>query len=70
MHAQQRHALLPSTQVLGSDVRRRGPDATDITVLLEFCPGGHLLTRVNALQARGKGGGEGTGDNAAASTFW
>ena len=37
-------------RVLGSDVKRaRAGDGLDITVLMEFCPGGHLLARINKL---------------------
>lgn len=40
--------------VFGSDVKRslRG-DGLDITVLMEFCPGGHLLAKLNKLAESG-----------------
>jgi serine/threonine protein kinase len=40
-------------KVLGSEARRVG-DGIEIYVILEYCPGGHLLSRLNAIMDSGK----------------
>ena len=43
-------------RVLGSDIKRsRGSsEGLDIMVLMEWCPGGHLLARINKLAEAGR----------------
>ncbi len=41
-------------RVLGSDIRKRGSESVEILVLLEWCPGGHMLTRLNGLRESGR----------------
>jgi hypothetical protein len=41
-------------RVLGSDVKKRGSESVEILVLMEWCPGGHMLARLNSLRESGR----------------
>ena len=49
MQSLQDHAGI--VRVLSSETRPSGREGAEILVIMEFCPGGHMLMRINSMQA-------------------